>query len=506
MRRVAVLLAALLVAGCNSTTRLTTEERARGGDFTVEDGAALEGDAAGAVEGGGQAGDAGTVAGGTGGGPGRTRAGAAGGAAGGGSASTGGSGAGGALGAVTGRTRGVTKDSIKIGLRYYDEEGMAAFTAAYGIQGSLPQPRAYLEALIADINKRGGLAGRRIEPVWHAVDATRSATQVDATNEEACATFTEDNEVFAVATTLPGGVGDTFTGCLAKSDTPLVTDPLVYVDREFTSKYAEHLYLPGAVQSTRLSGFWVDKLAARGFFKNAKVGVLWYDDPSGIYERTVEQGLRPALARHGSGIAEQFVLSSYTDSTQYSSAALRFKTAGVTHLLILDVSSLVSFFFMAAADGQAYYPKYGLNSMSAFSFLEQNVPDSQASNVTGVGWIPALDVARRPPDAFDGPEERCLALLRAAGGRVDGPYTLLLAFWSCDVLWFLEAVLARAPTLDPPGLRAGTRALGTAYQAPGTFRTAFLGGRNDGLNAARDVAYDGSCACFVYASGPYDVG
>jgi hypothetical protein len=82
----------------------------------------------------------------------------------------------------------------------------------------------------------------------------------------------------------------------------------------------------------------------------------------------------------------------------------------------------------------------------------------------------------------------------------------MLAFWSCDELWFLEAALAAAPTLDPAGLRAGAESLTNRYQAPGTYRTLLGPGRHDGVAAVRDVAYDSGCACYVYRSAPVDVG
>ncbi len=53
------------------------------------------------------------------------------------------------------------------------------------------------ELLVEDINKRGGIAGRRVELVFHRVDGA-SNDSTDVTSEAICATFTEDDPVYAV--------------------------------------------------------------------------------------------------------------------------------------------------------------------------------------------------------------------------------------------------------------------------------------------------------------------
>jgi hypothetical protein len=486
-RRVAVVvLVAALAGACNSTTRTGRVEGSGAGSPLDT-----------------------TVAGDGGGGPGGTGASTtvAAGEAGGGAVETAGGGPAGSGTDTPSASSGgapapAAGSPIPIGIRYYDQRSLQAFAAAYGIGGSVPDPRAYAEAVVADVNARGGLAGRRIAPVYHPVDASRSITQQDAVNQEACAAFTEDHHVFAAVSTLPGNIGETFVGCMAAKGAIVVADPLLYVDREYLDRYRAHLYLPGAAQSTRFGQFWIDRLASTGFFRGGTVGVLWYDDAAGIYRRTVEQAVRPALQRNGVRLAQEFRLTSYTDSSQYASAVLRFKTTGVTHLLVLDVSSLVSFFFMAAAETQTYRPAYGLNSTSAFTFLQANAPDPQLANARGVGWMTALDVS--PGQVTPTPvEARCI---KAVGrNALTGAFDRLIAYWTCDTLWFLEETFARARTHDVAGFRAAAESTGSR-DAPGTFRVEYPGGRHDGVAAARDVAYDTGCQCFRYTSAVYAVG
>src|SRR5258708_5414239 len=72
----------------------------------------------------------------------------------------------------------------------------AAFAAAFGVTTSQPEEKTVAEAVVADINKHGGLAGHPIAPVYTEFDNTSS--DWIAQDQASCATFTEDHHVVAV--------------------------------------------------------------------------------------------------------------------------------------------------------------------------------------------------------------------------------------------------------------------------------------------------------------------
>ena len=139
------------------------------------------------------------------------------------------------------------------------------------------------------------------------------------------------------------------------------------------------------------------------------------------------------------------------------------KSANVTHLLVMDVSTLISFFFMTHAETQGYRPAFGLNSFSVGTFLSTNAPEAQLRNITLVGWLPSWDVTAAQSPPLKENEKLCLSILAKAGQRVDSQVAKGLAFWTCDTLFFLDAAVDRAAVLNPAGLSAAVDALGTAY-------------------------------------------
>jgi ABC-type branched-subunit amino acid transport system substrate-binding protein len=106
---------------------------------------------------------------------------------------------------------GVTAKEIFIGIAYTANGDQA--NAAIGAAISRGDERKNAQAVIDQINERGGVAGRKLKPVFYAYDA--QSTETSASQDQgACAAFTEDNKVFAVAS---GGLTETFNGCMQKA-------------------------------------------------------------------------------------------------------------------------------------------------------------------------------------------------------------------------------------------------------------------------------------------------
>src|SRR5437867_1963178 len=93
----------------------------------------------------------------------------------------------------------VTGGTIKIGLAY--DKNAGALNQAYGFAGvgQIDGKRAW-ETLVDTVNKSGGVNGRQLEIVWHVLDQLDGKNQ-DTVAQEMCATYTQDNKVYAAFVT-----------------------------------------------------------------------------------------------------------------------------------------------------------------------------------------------------------------------------------------------------------------------------------------------------------------
>jgi hypothetical protein len=101
-------------------------------------------------------------------------------------------------GELTASARGVTADTIKIGLTYPDLEALAKTGLIKVDNGPYDEIG---KILVDDINARGGVGGRKLDLTVAGYSVLENADQLAA-----CAKVTEDDEAFAV---LGGFIGDT---------------------------------------------------------------------------------------------------------------------------------------------------------------------------------------------------------------------------------------------------------------------------------------------------------
>jgi ABC-type branched-subunit amino acid transport system substrate-binding protein len=168
----------------------------------------------------------------------------------------------------------VTKDEIKIGVSYVD---LAAVRAAGVNRDHGDYEKAY-ETVIDDLNAKGGVNGRKIAPVYAAIDPIGTDPA-----QEACVKLTEDEKVFAVVGQFQG---DAPLCYLEQHGTPVVGGGV-------TSEYLARAKAPWYTldPSEADVALTVDALAKEGVFKKGKVGVL----AAAVDESTVEKVVVPTL-------------------------------------------------------------------------------------------------------------------------------------------------------------------------------------------------------------------
>jgi hypothetical protein len=381
----------------------------------------------------------------------------------------------------------------------YPKNNAAAHTAV-GAGGANPaagdQELPMWQTLVEDLNARGGILGRKIDPVYVPFDAAGSDLQ---TQEQAwCASFTQDNHVFGV---MMGLYDQNLLTCLEKAGVVSWAGPSYVLDDKVVFDSYPHYATAGNVDLTRLSSVYVDSLAKQGFFsKGATVGLVAYDDP--VYRRVVTQAFKPALARHGVTLKDEAYVVPLTSvgavgnsAPGIQNAVVRFATAGIDHVLFLTSSGL-AFVWMTGAESQHYRPRYGLSSQDTPQALALTAPAAQLVNSVGVGWNRLFDVV----DPGTTPQgKRCDALMQAHGLPPGGE-----AWLYCDQLWTFEAALKTAGQVNADAVMAALPKLGDVPSA-NVLGVSYAGGRRDGASTARFLAFAADCTCFHYTSSTFAI-
>ncbi len=195
-----------------------------------------------------------------------------------------------------------------------------------------------------------------------------------------------------------------------------------------------------------------------------------------------------------------------------SSAVLKLRSDGVTHVIVFDERGLLTLFFMQNAEAQGYRPRYGLNSQNGPQALMDGsgLPKRQLVGSKGIGWIPSLDLqaAQNPrtgPYSNDA-RRRCYDLLTSKGQSFSDANAESLAMAICTELWLMrDAIKASGNVLNRAGFMDGVAKLGSSFQSTGGFANRFSATQHDGGAAVRHYGFDEGCGCMKYTGGNVNV-
>lgn len=376
---------------------------------------------------------------------------------------------------------------VSVGFVVADNSTDAAFKSLGLGAVQVGDQRAQVQAVVNDINSHGGLAGRKLNPVFH-TPSTSASNTADQTEQASCDAFTVDAHVTFVVSVIVHQ--ELFHTCLAKRGVPLIDDGLYFYDSSIV--VPGKLFMPSGWLLDRLMRNEIDGLARMGFFKDpGKVGVLLYDIPSS--RRVLKDVVLPRLAKYGKTKVD-VATSPFTTAgaTNQQGNVLKFQSDGVTRIFAIAFSPIG---FMETAETQGYHPRYGLDSTVSPDTLRQTVPAAQLEGAVAVGWLPSYDVGSGAPVTASG--KRCLALMKQAGQDTSNSTTAELMTQWCDSAWFIQAAVKAARDVSAKGLTEGAK-LTKGYESATSFASDMTSGRPDGLSGYRDVVYAKSCSCFQY--------
>jgi branched-chain amino acid transport system substrate-binding protein len=386
---------------------------------------------------------------------------------------------------LTASFRGVTAETIKVGILAYDWDRLAALGVEFGVSNNGDLGIAALEA----INDRGGINGRMLVPVLTEFLPVGS-TEAD----EACVKLTEDEQVFVVvgvalneqilcftdihetAAVVAGGMNDERLG---KARAPYVS--LVEADAGRAARF-------------------VDIMTEAGVIEGQRIGVIGSKDVTESGFRNMVQAFRDAGYDPVEGLiggnAEDLAESAREQGLIYQ----RMQDAGVT----VAVSTTGVPLEIANAFDAGYEPDQWLlsTSMTGRGLTDAGVPHEYLDGALAVVNTPT-GTSAQPALADDPLASACLDDLRA---RTDHPLPYSLdppvnniatALASCAIASIVEAGLTNAgPDLTNDSFQAGLEAIGS-IDLPG-YTDATIGpgdvGAAKGLTLVR---FDGATGVWV---------
>ena len=414
-------------------------------------------------------------------------------------------GGGGAPAAAAFSGPGVTAKEIKIGLAYCGD--CAGANAAVGAGGEDPgDTRRYAQAVLDEVNARGGIAGRKLVPVFHEISASAN---IDQSAQEACETFTKDNKVAAFF----------FRGEIAAQ---CGLNAGVFVGANsgigpYLEKYP-NVFNSFSIRQESLYASTVRAMVKQGWHKpdatypTGKIGLITWDNNE--YRFAMKNGYLKALGAAGLKFEEPRYIAvpqnanALADaSAAISSAVLSFQQKGVDHVFIGDgpagifAGAGLTFLFLQNAESQKYRPRYGFNSNNAPDF--DPYPVEQQVNMLAVEHLD-LEPANDQGIALNPQRERCFNIMKKRGLPVGQSQTQNVAILACDSVWTAEEIFKKSGGTTLQRVIPGAESLGTSYRSPAAYGSRFRPGQHDGGFLYRNSKFDRSCACMKYTSKPYE--
>jgi len=391
---------------------------------------------------------------------------------------------------------GVTATTMTIGVLAADPSTDKTLgNAGLGAAEIGNEPAAW-QAVADDVNAHGGIAGRRVKLVFYLVNLTDPPASQGAA---ACARFTEDT---TVAVVLSGYYYSSADTCLAKKGVPALLGTNYGVDRQ-QQRQSSTVIAWATPLLDRLAAALPPAFQRMGRLKpGTTAGIFVTDAPA--FTRAAEV-LGSELASRGVKVVVQTVKDS--DSGDYgaaasdgSSAVLKFRSAGVTEVLFLTHNAFEPTVLMQAANSQGYHPTYLLSSQQYPAQLAGLVPAGQLDGALAIGWGPTVDLASGYATSLRA--RQCLATLAKHGVKPSTGAQTAVGLLACDGVDLLQRA-AQAPggVTSRAVLSANAVSSSLGFVSAFTIRTAFDGGRHDGVASYRPMSFSSSCTCFSY-TGP----
>lgn len=395
---------------------------------------------------------------------------------------------------TTGDAPGVTDASVKIG--FIGVVARGGSSVASTVAGD---EQKQVQAIVDWANANGGVAGRKIVPVYKEMNVSGNTFQQAPV---ICASLTEDEKVFAVV--LLGHPILSDRECYAKKKTLILDGAnFPFLQKVFNdlSPYFLNIANPSLDRSTPAM---VREAKARGYFDNAKVGIFTFNTPES--KAYIDTSIVPELAKIGvtpTDIAYSGNDSPLTFFRDAATAVGKFQAKGIDHVIMLGSGGLGPVFALAA-EAQQFFPRYLLNSNETPRFLAdipkgpgtQPLQPGTLKGAISIGFTPYQDTEdiQHPFPEPNSPEATCVAAYRDKGVFFTSRNNARYALSYCDAVFFLQAAgkgLEKNFTVQ--SVVASAENLGSNLKSASAYKVNFSKAQHDAGAGYRVYKFDPGC-------------
>jgi hypothetical protein len=354
---------------------------------------------------------------------------------------------------------GTTDKTISIAVSLLDLAGPIGNGAAG--QASADDSQKMAQAVIADINGRGGVACRTLSAKYYKLNPI-GADQ----GRSGCIQILQDKPALVVdlgGFAFPQGA----YLCIPQQRVPILTNSTVLAAE--VKKFLPYLASGGLGELATVARDTVFGLRERGFFDPAKgfkkLGLLVDQCSPGT-----NQAFDAALAKAGVTAAQiskyEFACpaNGFPSPTDMAAAVGQHQRDGVTHVIPITGGG-ASKTYSEAANSQLFHPRYAVsdyqgNTVTATSNLHPNADNFDGALAMTTGTF-GMDTT--PGVALDPGTKRCQGIAVKAGFPPDQVFKG--AGSVCSLLWTAQAAFGHARSLTPTAILPGLFDAGTIQAA-----------------------------------------
>ncbi|MHB8463861.1 MAG: ABC transporter substrate-binding protein [Acidimicrobiales bacterium] len=349
--------------------------------------------------------------------------------------------------------RGVTATSIRVGVTILDLGGVGKVGVSLPGYSPAHQEQVW-SGYFNELNKRGGINGRKVTPVYQEYDITSTDSM-----QAACLSLTQDHKVFAVLDT-SGFMGAPVLCLTQQHATPFVTVGELGTPTEFYSEANGYLFTLHADGNRQMRNM-ASVIAAAGALKGKTIGIL---AEQGLGFDTTFNTLEAQLKALGHPSTYRYTLASDpgTAASQLP-VAVNQMVAHHVDAIFLVANLIFDEQFVNQAQGENYTPAYFTSDWGTGENIS-GTPSSfdgalAVTETNAFDWNEGL-----PQPAYDA---QCQHRGTADSGYVWDPSSSASINHPADmrdcslVDLFTWAARAAGPNLTRTGLLAAMKTLGT---------------------------------------------
>jgi ABC-type branched-subunit amino acid transport system substrate-binding protein len=389
--------------------------------------------------------------------------------------------------ARTASDQGVTPDTIKVGFLLVSFANLDAAGFAFGQR---QDREAAIKAYVDDLNKRGGIHGRKVIYTIVKSDPFNAAA-----NRQACIKLTTDEKVFAVLN--GGGAVGSNVACYADARVPNIFATSQTVSEALYRKGNGYLVAMGASGTRSLLNWALFALdtGAIGPGKG-KLGILSDECPPD--PEMMDQDFKPFLKSKGVDVVEARVSCDIgLAQQQVPGAVLQMRQAGVTQMFFAVLFPSAQS-FIQQAEAQGFKPKYHVSDFWALNtdFSAKNFPAAAFDGTKSISFSHSGEEPAGVP--YSEPVKRCGKQLTDAGlpGITNQMGTDAEVIVLCDAFTLWAEAANRAPVNLTRADWTQSLATFGPYRTAYAERALYAPGKFNGGDSYSLIEWRKSCSCW----------